>query len=148
MITDVTKLRQGFQKVFLEFYDDETAGVLAEMHALYHVKFVQQMAEGPGHGETDGKRPLSNHTKHVKAALRRANKEDVLPEGPKTDALYDEIVDMIYSAGELSISEIQNAAVVIGSDPDVVRVAVARLLHAGRIKRIEGPSKTARYTCT
>lgn len=148
MPTDTTKLKHALEKAFGEIYDDETAGVLAELHALYHVKFVQKMAEGPGHGDNEGNRTIANNTKRVKAAVRRANKGDVLPKGPKTEALYDEIVDMIFSAGEVSMAELQNAAVVIGSEPDVIRVAVTRLLRAGRIKRIEGPRKTGRYTCT
>lgn len=141
------RLREAFTKVFAEHYDQETAEVLAEIHAIFHAKFAQAMAAGPGHEPGEEKLLTDYSTTKMQAAVRRARKWDVMPPGPELDALYDEIVDMVHSAGDLSITEILNASVLIGADPGVVRAAVARLMKEGRIERVEN-NKVGRYRCT
>ena len=145
-------LKAGFIPVFEKFYSSEIAEVMAEVHALYHHRFVQELMkqESPGGQELTNQLGSVKLRQVVERKLRRARSEDILPKGPQTDALIDEVVEFVASAGECSISEVMNFSHVLGCDPNVVRTVVARLVKAGRIERSGGKDeldKRARYRC-
>lgn len=145
----IALLKMGLQDVFARFYDAETAEVLADVHASYHMRFVQDLLKSGSPGLRPGRRNTVLQAASLSKRARRASAADALSPGPKTQALMDELADLVASAGECSMQDMQSLAYVLGAEPKVVRTAVGKLVAAGRLQRVGGDEDQplARYRC-
>jgi hypothetical protein len=126
---DVQLLKEKFREVFRSIYEDfDVSETLAEVHAIYHVRFAKAVCEGPWKNT-----PGPHSTNFIQKNLRSASEMDAYCPGPEDNILMEEIYDFISCSDFIAAGDLYAFSISFQASRVAIRHALSRLIRDNRV---------------